>query len=437
MLESISQVAAAHVLDRTAEMRASLAKKSFGREATDTSFGSSSSADKDVDLASLLPPPRISLSIDVDVVNDDSEEASLPLGDDTPKGKGGKTRSNSSSGKMHLVDFHDGSMKETWVISNEGAMRLDEYNPKEEYMEMLRGKAFRSNHVVSFYDAYSTEDGFAHVVMEYMNGGSIQDMIDKGGSQNEDVLRNIARGIAEGLKELHENKFLHRDLKPANVLMGTDGSVKVADFGVSKDLASSKDLAKTFIGTFLYMSPERIAGEDYDQAADIWGLGMTILASFLGRDRPSTASLLEHRFLATGDGKSPMPQASSTDHIEKAKKAELLAVVTTCKEHGVTFPRKTTSFRVIAAQVGVTESYCEEVFCPRKSKQQRQTPTRRKSSAANINKVGILAKEGLMTTKETLIKSSPTRALKKAFSTKGEKSFGGGREEEEPIVLGG
>ena len=155
------------------------------------------------------------------------------------------------------------------------------------------------------------------------------------------------------------------------------------------------------------------------------------------RDRPSTASLLEHRFLATGDGKSPMPQASSTDHIEKAKKAELLAVVTTCKEHGVTFPRKTTSFRVIAAQVGVTESYCEEVFCPRKSKQQRQTPTRRKSSAANINKVGILAKEGLMTTKETLIKSSPMRALKKAFSTKGEKSFGGGREEEEPIVLGG
>ena len=113
MLESISQVAAAHVLDRTAEMRASLAKKSFGREATDTSFGSSSSADKDVDLASLLPPPRISLSIDVDVVNDDSEVASLPLGDDTPKGKGGKTRSNSSSGKMHLVDFHDGSMKET------------------------------------------------------------------------------------------------------------------------------------------------------------------------------------------------------------------------------------------------------------------------------------------------------------------------------------
>ncbi|GMI44229.1 hypothetical protein TrCOL_g3481 [Triparma columacea] len=489
MLDSISQVAAAHVLDRTAEMRASLAKKSFGRQATDTSMRSSSSADKDVDLASLLPPPRINLSIDVEAVNGGEEGNSSvesPLADgDTPK-RGTKRVNSGNEGAMRIDEYNvkigggglestqqgavtmlvpsdflliselgmgaggrvykalhqptltlvavkelpmasakkrDSLKKELKVLYTQ-LQGLAEDKPKEEYMDMLRGKAFRSNHVVSFYDAYSTEAGFCHVVMEYMNGGSLQDLIDKGGCRNEDLLRNIARGIAKGLKELHENKFLHRDLKPANVLMGTDGKVKVADFGVSRDLASSKDLAKTFIGTFLYMSPERIKGEDYDGKSDIWGLGMTLLASFLGRfpheisnknaaywemydkfvsedshhmedqvrafggsqeledfvrlclqkdpaERPSTALLLEHPFLAIGEGR--ITAASDTERIEQAKKIEILEVVTCCKEHGVKFPRKTTNFKVIAGQVGVTEEYCKDMFCPKDASIQVET----------------------------------------------------------------
>jgi len=60
---------------------------------------------------------------------------------------------------------------------------------------------------------------------------------------------------------LHERKKLHRDIKPSNLLMNTRGFVKIADFGVSRNVDDGSELAKTFVGTVGYMSPERIQGE--------------------------------------------------------------------------------------------------------------------------------------------------------------------------------
>ena len=318
--------------------------------------------------------------------------------------------------------------------------------PNEEYVEMLENKAYRSNHVVSFFDAYSTEDGFANVVMEFMNGGSLQDLIDKGGSKNEAVIRNVALGMLRGLEELHKNKFLHRDMKPANVLLGTNGKVKVADFGVAKDLASSKDLAQTFIGTFLYMSPERINGDDYGSTADIWGLGMTLLATFLGKfphnildkhaaywemydkfvaqdchrmedqvraaggskeleefvmaclckdpaKRPSATQLLSYPFLTiVGSGTETEDGSEANEKEDEdmrlARNAEIMEVVTCCKEHGMKFHRKRTDFSVIASQIGVSEDYLREMFCSRKTKKKPSPQTKRISSSERLRSFG-------------------------------------------------
>ena len=138
------------MLDRTAELRASQAKMSFKREATDTSMGSSSSADNS-DLAALLPPPRMNLSIDVEAINSDGTreanniEGAENMQDSPSASASGELtpkigRKKSSGKKFHLVDFHDGNSKETWVISDEGAMRLEEYNVKvgEEGLESTR-----------------------------------------------------------------------------------------------------------------------------------------------------------------------------------------------------------------------------------------------------------------------------------------------------------
>lgn len=116
--------------------------------------------------------------------------------------------------------------------------------------------------LVEFYDAYTTASaGIISIVMEYMNGGSLQDMLGTGGSQDEAVLANVASQVLKGLAFLHKNHHLHRDIKPANLLCTTEGTVKLADFGIARQLEDSMAKANTFIGTLIYMAPERIESE--------------------------------------------------------------------------------------------------------------------------------------------------------------------------------
>ena len=120
--------------------------------------------------------------------------------------------------------------------------------------------------------------------MEYVSGGTLQDLIKRGGCTNERVLSTIAYSATKGLLFLHDRKCIHRDIKPNNILLSLNGKVKLADFGISKEFdTSSKQFAQTFVGTFMYMSPERVFGEKYCGKSDCWGLGMTLLSLALGR----------------------------------------------------------------------------------------------------------------------------------------------------------
>jgi len=100
----------------------------------------------------------------------------------------------------------------------------------------------------------------------------------------ERVLASIALSCLRGLRCIHtEMRKLHRDIKASNVLISKNGDVKISDFGLAKDLDCTADLASTFIGTLLYMSPERIAGRAYSFASDIWSLGLTLFACAVGK----------------------------------------------------------------------------------------------------------------------------------------------------------
>jgi len=135
----------------------------------------------------------------------------------------------------------------------------------------------KSHFLIELYDAYvHKETGCVHVALEYMDYGSLADVKRRVETVPESLLALILMQILEGLKTLHLNNVLHRDIKLGNILVNSRGSVKVTDFGISKNLEDSQTVCDTFVGTAPYMSPERVLGEDYGFAADIWSLGLCV-----------------------------------------------------------------------------------------------------------------------------------------------------------------
>lgn len=168
--------------------------------------------------------------------------------------------------------------------------------------------------IVRLYDAYSAKDqGSVCIVMEYMAGGSLQDLVDSGGTQNMVELATIAADTFRGLAFLHSQRQLHRDIKPANILRSNGGGeCKLADFGIAKQLEGTMDMAQTWVGTMQYMSPERIdqEGGGYSYPSDVWSLGLSLLAVAAGRF-PYTGG--QDYFAMMGAVKDEAPPLESLD----------------------------------------------------------------------------------------------------------------------------
>ena len=94
-------------------------------------------------------------------------------------------------------------------------------------------------------------------MVEYLDGGSLQDLVDRGGTADEALLARLAFQIARGLRYLHARGFVHRDVKPANMLLSRGGALKISDFGIARRLDGDARgaMARTFVGTTNYMSP--------------------------------------------------------------------------------------------------------------------------------------------------------------------------------------
>ena len=123
------------------------------------------------------------------------------------------------------------------------------------------------------------------MVMELVKGRSLRDIIKAEGKLLPRRATEIAAEIAKALDAAHRSDVIHRDIKPGNILLTTDGTVRVTDFGVARARSASEGLTKAgaVIGTAAYFSPEQASGDPADERSDIYSLGVVLYEMLVGR----------------------------------------------------------------------------------------------------------------------------------------------------------
>ena len=184
-----------------------------------------------------------------------------------------------ASGEVYLV--------QDTITKKKLALKSVKYSEEEKTKAQLEtevklGTLLKHDNIVKIYATYFLK-GRINFVMEYMDKGTILDILKKVKKIPEKYVGIITYQVVKGLAYCQkEKKIIHRDLKPSNILVNSKGQIKIADFGVSAILEGSWAQKKTMIGTYLYMAPERIDADSYSLNSDIWSLGIIVMECILG-----------------------------------------------------------------------------------------------------------------------------------------------------------
>src|SRR4051794_22707145 len=147
--------------------------------------------------------------------------------------------------------------------------------------EARLGASLNHPNVVSVYDIVSDDEGVL-IVMEYVEGETLRDAIERGPLAPERVVE-VLRGVAGALDHAHGEGIVHRDVKPANVLLGRDGRIKLADLGIATAVEGTRiTMSGTVLGTAAYMAPEQLEGHKPGPASDIYSLAVLAWESLSG-----------------------------------------------------------------------------------------------------------------------------------------------------------
>ena len=159
---------------------------------------------------------------------------------------------------------------------------LEEFRRRFQVEAQAAGGLTHPN-IVTIYDfGYDEPTGVLYMAMEYLEGKSLQKLVDEEGVLPVGNVIPMVEQICSGLDYAHQRKIVHRDIKPANIMVLDSGLVKLMDFGIAKVASSGLTQAGQILGTPHYMSPEQVKGRQVDGRSDIFSLGVILYEMVTG-----------------------------------------------------------------------------------------------------------------------------------------------------------
>lgn len=170
--------------------------------------------------------------------------------------------------------------------------------------EAKTAASFQHENIVHIYDFWSKPE--CAIVMEYVDGTSLSEIISKTGPLPVDIGVMIAIQVCNALSYAHMRGVVHRDIKPSNIMIRRNGEVKLMDFGIAQVRSLAPlTMPGTLMGTPSYMSPEQVLGDPLDFRSDIFSLGIVFYEMFTGhkpftdeQTQSITAKIVQSRFLS-------------------------------------------------------------------------------------------------------------------------------------------
>jgi eukaryotic-like serine/threonine-protein kinase len=199
---------------------------------------------------------------------------------------GGRYELDSTLGRGGMAEVYLGTDR---VLGRQIAVKVlgSQFSKDSSFVTRFRREAQSAaalNHpnVVSVFDTGS-DDGTHFIVMEYVQGKTLSQVIRESGPLMPERAVEIALAVAEALAFAHRNSIIHRDIKPGNVMLTPSGDVKVMDFGIARATTSeSLTQTATVLGTATYFSPEQAQGEAVDARSDVYSLGCVLYEMLTG-----------------------------------------------------------------------------------------------------------------------------------------------------------
>uniref|UniRef100_A0A7S3VLZ8 non-specific serine/threonine protein kinase n=1 Tax=Dunaliella tertiolecta TaxID=3047 RepID=A0A7S3VLZ8_DUNTE len=177
-------------------------------------------------------------------------------------------------------------------IMKHGKSEKDIKNLRQE-IEILR--QLRHENIIQMLDSFETKTDFC-VVTEFAQG-ELFEILEDDQSLPEEIVQSIAKQLVKALHYLHSNRIIHRDMKPQNILIGSNGTVKLCDFGFARAMSCNTMVLTSIKGTPLYMAPELVQEQPYNHTVDLWSLGVILFELHVGQPpfyTNSIYSLIHH-----------------------------------------------------------------------------------------------------------------------------------------------